>query len=286
MKNLIKRAIRKAANLVLVKIIGLKNTETLILSLAKLANINLLMLTYNSIGILKYWDSAVSGEDFVINTILSQYFKKDDLIVFDVGANIGDYSQKIRAGFSKSKIYAFEPNPKTFELLTRNLDSLTINCQNLGISSKSSLQKIYTYSDDTSSQHASIYKNVLLDLHKANSIIEMEFKNTTLDDFCKINNINYIDFLKIDTEGHELEVLKGGMKMIHENKIGIIQFEFNEMNIVSRVFLKDFYEILKGYDIYRLDSNKLIPLFEYNSINEIFKFQNLLAINKKLVELI
>ena len=78
-----------------------------------------------------------------------------------------------------------------------------------------------------------------------------------------------------------MEVLKGAIKLISENRVGIIQFEFNEMNIVSRVFLRDFYKILDKYNIYRLDSNKLIPLLEYNSTNEIFKFQNLLAVNNK-----
>jgi hypothetical protein len=70
--------------------------------------------------------------------------------------------------------------------------------------------------------------------------------------------------------------------MINGGNIKIIQFEFNEMNIVSRVFLKDFYQILKAYKIYRLCETELIPLFHYDSINEIFKFQNIIAIHDKL----
>jgi hypothetical protein len=67
--------------------------------------------------------------------------------------------------------------------------------------------------------------------------------------------------------------------MISLDRIDFIQFEFNEMNIISRVFLKDFYQILSNYNLYRLDSNRLIPLFNYDSTNEIFKFQNFLAIH-------
>lgn len=286
MKNLIIRSIRQLVNLVFTKVIGFKNTEKIILGLARLANINLLMLSYQSIGILKYWDNAVSGERFVMRTVLKGYIQKENLIVFDVGANVGDYSKEIRGEFPDAIVYAFEPNPNTFEIMTKNLAHLKINCKNLGVSSSSVKQKIYTYLGDKTSQHASIYKNVLLDLHKKNRLVEMDSNNTTLDAFCSDNKIDVIDFLKIDTEGHELEVLKGAKTMIQENRIGIIQFEFNEMNIISRVFLKDFYDLLTNYNIYRLNSNNLIPLLKYESINEIFQFQNFLAINRNLYNLV
>jgi len=70
------------------------------------------------------------------------------------------------------------------------------------------------------------------------------------------------------------------IKNIAENKIKLLQFEFNEMNIISRVFLKDFYSLLRGFDFFRLDTQRLIPLPNYDATNEIFKFQNILAINK------
>jgi FkbM family methyltransferase len=279
MKNLIIRIIR----FLLVKPIGTGNYEKLILLLARLAQIDLLMLAYHNIGILKYWNSAVSGEDFVINNLLKKYLNKEQLTMFDVGANIGEYSMKLRDAFPQAIIYAFEPNPNSFELMNNNLDVLDINCYQLGLSSNNSNQKIYTYAANISSEHASIYKDVLLDLHKANEIIEIEFTNIKLDDFCEDKQIGSIDFLKIDTEGHELEVLRGALKNIYENNISIIQFEFNEMNIISRVFLKDYYDLLtSNYVIYRIDSDKLIPLIDYSSTNEIFKYQNLLAINKKI----
>lgn len=272
----------KIIQLLLIKSIGITNIEKLILLLARLVRIDLLILSYKSMGILKYWNSAVSGEDFVITNVIKKFIQKEDPTIFDVGANVGDYSRKVREEFPSAEIYAFEPNPASFELLTCNLSSFQVNCHKLGIGSNSSKQKIYSYSNEVDSQHASVYKNVLLDLHKANDIVEMEFNNTTLDEFCESNGIHSIDFIKIDTEGHELEVLKGGRKMISEDRISMIQFEFNEMNIISRVFLKDFYEILQEYDIYRLNSNNLVPLLEYSSSNEIFKFQNFLAINRKI----
>lgn len=141
---------------------------------------------------------------------------------------------------------------------------------------------IYTYLNDLNSEHASLYKEVFSDLHKDKSITSVKIELARLDEFCNNNKIDSIDFLKIDTEGNELDVLKGSIQMINEGKIKIIQFEFNEMNIISRVFLKDFYQILKDYKIYRLSEKRLIPLFQYDATNEIFKFQNMLAIHNTL----
>ncbi|MCM0594201.1 MAG: FkbM family methyltransferase [Gloeotrichia echinulata IR180] len=281
MKNLIIRIIRS----LLFRFIGSKNLEYLLIKFAQLAYIDILVLAYNQRGILKYWNEEVSGEHFVINSIIKKYFQKQEATVFDIGANSGKYAASLKSAFTNARIYAFEPNPHTFELLCNNLKDLNIKCYKLGLSSQISKQKIYTYANEDTSEHASLYKDVLLDLHRANDVIEMEFETTTLDEFCKMNQIQHINFIKIDTEGHELEVLIGASKMILYNQIDIIQFEFNEMNIISRVFLKDFYEILNNYNLYRLDSNRLIPLFSYESKNEIFQFQNFLAIRKEIENL-
>jgi len=276
MINLIERGIRSF----LFRIIGQKRLESAILLISRLGSIDLLMLAYKNMGILKYENSLISGEQFVISKVLKKYIKKEKPIFFDVGANIGDYAKELRTEFANAIIYAFEPNKNTFETTQKNMGNLDIYCVNLGLGRQSEKEKIYSYASDKSSQHASIYKDVLLDFHKVESIVEIEIELTTIDKFCSNQQIDFIDFLKVDVEGHEIEVLKGAKNMINEKKIEIIQFEFNVCNVISRVFLKDFYEILNNYEIYRLDSNTLIPLFEYNFRNEIFQFQNLLAIKK------
>ena len=277
MINLIERAISSF----LFRVVGQKRLESAILLISRLGYIDLLTLAYKNMGILKYENSLVSGEHFVITKVLKKYIKNEKPIFFDVGANIGDYAKELQQEFPNATIYAFEPNANTFEKTQNNLANLGIYCFNLGMGNQDEKKKIYSYGSDKYSQHASLYKDVMLDLHKAQTLVEIEIEVTTIDSFCEDKSIEFIDFLKIDTEGNELEVLKGAIKLISENRVGIIQFEFNEMNIVSRVFLRDFYKILDKYNIYRLDSNKLIPLLEYNSTNEIFKFQNLLAVNNK-----
>jgi hypothetical protein len=100
-----------------------------------------------------------------------------------------------------------------------------------------------------------------------------------LDTFSRDHDISIIHLLKIDTEGHELEVLKGAANMLRENRIRAIQFEFNEMNVVSRVFFKDFCDLLPNYKFYRMLSHGLGPLDPYSPLwCELFAFQNIVAL--------
>ncbi len=78
----------------------------------------------------------------------------------------------------------------------------------------------------------------------------------------------------------ELEVLKGAAELLKRGAIKIIQFEFNSMNVYSRAFLHDFYCLLPGFEFFRLSADKLIPLNEYHSQNEIFLYQNIIAIQR------
>jgi len=266
----------------LLKLIGKQKLEKTVVIISRLLGVDLLLTVYHQKGILKYQNNDVSGESYVINSILRKCFLDDNIVVFDVGANIGNYAKEIKQTFQKSKIYAFEPNFNTFTVLEKELSGTDIKSFCVGLSSSTSREKGYTYAASAQSEHASLYRKVLSDLHKADDILEIVFETTSLDCFCKKHNIEEIDFLKIDTEGHELEVLLGGKEVLAQGNVKIIQFEFNEMNVVSRVFLKDFYKILEDYYLYRIDSNKLIPLFEYNPENEIFKFQNFLAIKRSI----
>jgi len=71
--------------------------------------------------------------------------------------------------------------------------------------------------------------------------------------------------------------------MISEDKINVIQFEFNEFNIFSKTFFYDYYKILPQYKFYRImPGNRLFPLGEYISAHEIFRYQNILAVNNSL----
>jgi FkbM family methyltransferase len=263
-------------------LVGRRLTQSLIRTLSRLGNVDLLKLSYQEMGLLKYENSYVSGEHYLIFTALRRLVTNRRPTLFDVGANRGDYSRELRSAFPEAEIYAFEPNPYTFELLRATLSSAKDHTFCLGLGSAAGTETIYTYDNALDSVHATVCRDVFNDVHHASNIAAVDIQLTTIDQFCKGAGIKHIDVLKIDTEGYELHVLRGAARMLNEDRVDVIQFEFNGMHVISRVFLRDFYEVLKAYDIYRLDTSRLIPLPNYDVRNEIFQFQNFVAIAKRL----
>ena len=96
-------------------------------------------------------------------------------------------------------------------------------------------------------------------------------------------NVQVIDLLKIDTEGNEFNVLLGCKEFLKNRQVKAIHFEFNEMNIVSKVSFKDFWDLLSDYNFYRiLPGGGLLPIKNYSPIMcEIYAFQNIVAILKE-----
>jgi len=255
------------------------------LTIKQLKNTDVLNYAYNKIGILNWEGEGISGEKYVIEKKIKEIFKnKKRILNFDIGANIGGYCQLLNESFPESEIYAFEPNPYTFEILKKNTQSSNIKIFNIGFGDKNKKSKIYTYKDDLISGHASVYekfKDVISKDTAIKEVVALDINIKTIDSFCLEHGLNYLDFVKIDAEGSEYNIIKGAKNLIERNRIGVIQFEFNVTNILSRTFLKDFYDILSSkYNFYRIDTCRLIALGRYNSDNEIFKYQNIIVINK------
>lgn len=242
----------------------------------------LFTLSVRGLGLLNHKNQKVSGEAYLINKLLKEI--NPDMIL-DIGANVGNYTKLLANNYAEgSRILSFEPHPKTFEILENNLDDegyRSIELYNIGFGSENKFIDIYDYKAKDGSSHASIYKNVISDIHKCKDVVKHKIEIKTLDSFCAEYDINQIDFLKIDTEGNEYEVLQGASELIQNRKIKIIHFEFNEMNVISRYFFKDFFDYLVDYDIYRLLQNGLIPIKNYSPLScELFAFQNIVAIKK------
>lgn len=281
------KRIIKDIYILLLKFLPRKYHDRFILvTISTLKQIDILEYAYNSIGILKWENEIISGELGVLEKVLPKYLN-GTVILFDIGANQGNYSVLLKKQFPNARIFSFEPNPYAFRLLENNLKGTNINLYNMGFGIKNSREKIYVYKNNRNSEHASLYNDYAKVISKElgqEEVIPIDIEIRTIDNFCDEVGIGGIDFIKIDVEGHEFSVLQGAIKMIHQNKIKIIQFEFNVANILSRVFLKDFYDLLGNqFILYRLDSDRLIELGSYDSKNEIFKFQNLLAINKTIL---
>lgn len=229
------------------------------------------------LGILNFESNNLSGE----SKFLSTYLKgKNNCVIFDVGANIGNYSRKIFEISHGATIYAFEPHPKTFQKLIANIKNPNFYPNNYAVSDYVGVLSLYDYEDNDGSTHASLFKDVFNTIHKKKSI-EYKVNVITLGSFIKNKSIGKIDLLKIDTEGNELNVLKGMLEYLCDGSIKVIHFEFNEMNVLSRSYFKDFWDILSNYNIYRMLPDGLVQIKSYSPVFcEIFAYQNIVAILK------
>lgn len=223
---------------------------------------------------MNYWGTEVhdSGELNAIEQIVKHC--KDKAIVFDVGANKGQFISHVSQLFPRTtRFFSFEPSKATFGHLRTNVQKWklpNVTLFNLGLSESPSKQSLYT--DSEGSTRASLYHD-----ETQHSVEEIEL--TTLDLICQQQNINHIDFLKIDVEGHEISVLKGAMQMLGKDKIRFIQFEFGESNISSRTYFKDFFSILPNYHFFRILPGGIRKIKRYSPELEVFSTSNYLAVN-------
>lgn len=248
-------------------------------------NYYLINLFQKAVGINNYKSSFDSGEEHFMKTVVKKCSIKT---VFDIGAHTGDFvNMAVESGITGT-IYAFEPHPKTYEILKKNTERLSLaKHYNLGFSDHISSELLFDYGETTmkhGSPHATLYSDVITDMHKSANSKSTRVQLTTVDSFCIENEIFDISLLKIDTEGNEYKILQGAKNMIENDKIGIILFEFGEMNVASHVYFKDFYDFLSDkYQIYRLLPKGFIQIQEYNSRTcEIFIYQNYVAFHKKI----
>lgn len=247
------------------------------------ANRFLFGLVIRGLGIYNYTNSRISGEKWVLNNVVKRF--GDKLVVFDVGANVGAYTRDIiESGLRVREIYAFEPHPETFSKLCRNLsDAPHVKPNMIGVSDKEGEMTLYDREFSGGSSHASLSPAIFSEIHLTGTS-STKVAITTIDDFCKNNDIETIDFLKIDVEGFELAVLQGAEAMLRKSQIKSIQFEFTQLNSIVRVFFKDFFDLLaEEFRIYRLLPNGLVEIKKYDPTTcEIFGYQNFLATQKKL----
>lgn len=241
-------------------------------------NLNKLLYhcSLRGLGVLNYESDSVSGE----KNFLEKYLRTlpDDGCVIDVGANVGNYSKLVLEIKSSLSIHAFEPHPVTFAKLSKEIKSEKFFPVNAAVGVENGDITLFDYESDDGSSHASIYKGVIEDIHHKKSVGH-SVQVIRLGDYLRSKNIDSIDLLKIDTEGNELNVLKGIAEFIKSGKVTAIHFEFNEMNVISRTYFSDFWNELHQYDIYRLLPNSLLKIEKYNpTICEIFAYQNIVAI--------
>lgn len=225
----------------------------------------------------KVHDPETDGEIWLIKKLYTEFSTiRETIIIFDVGANRGDYTRNLMGIFGDRpyQVHLFEPGSSAFEQLRTGFSNKKLVINHFGFGESSGKTILYIPGSETNM--ASIH-------HRLDNAEEEEVELVSMDDYCMKNNISFIHLLKLDVEGHEFACLKGARKMLKNHKISNIQFEFGISNIYSRVFFKDIYDLLNDsdYDIYRLVKNGLVPIKMYHHSLEIFYTTNYFACTRK-----
>ncbi|HQX95938.1 MAG TPA: FkbM family methyltransferase [Chitinophagaceae bacterium] len=222
---------------------------------------------------------SANGEEFALKYALSAFGAKENIVLFDVGANRGQYLTMAKnAAGERLQIYCFEPQSSAFAFLEKSaVKYQNVVIENMGLGEGPAVVNLFADSD--ASEYASLYPANYTQ-YNVNLSRKEEIKIDSLDNYCNLHGIKRINFLKIDVEGHEIGVLKGASKLLSSGNIDFIQFEFGLASIESRVFLKDFFAILPEYTIYRILPNGLARII-YSEYTELFLTTNYLAVLNK-----
>jgi FkbM family methyltransferase len=242
--------------------------------------------TFNKIEKNNRGDFSENGEKYFVENLITKFQQTDtEKTIFDVGANVGQYSEMLtgvsRAHSVRIKIHLFEPTRKCFEELTAKFsqsDNIILN--NSGISNINGTAEIYY--DKEASEGASLYQrnlrfyNVQMDKREV-------IRLSRLDDYIEEKNIHHIDFLKMDIEGNELKALEGLGKYLDTGFIDFIQFEYGGTNLDSHTSLMELYQVLtdRGFLVAKVMPGGL-ETRNYEPLMENFQNANYMAFPKNL----
>ena len=198
--------------------------------------------------------------------------------IFDVGANIGEWSRMVRPLHRNAVIHQFEIVPDTYHKLLNNhvLDAGMIP-NNFGLSYETGTQVIrYVPENDRVS-------TLIRELFHDNSV-DRTVLTVTGFDYCAIHGINEIDFLKIDTEGHDYDVLEGFKSKKFNAKI--IQFEYGYTSVLTKNLLVDFYRMLQYHYVIGRLTPEGVRFKDFHLFDEDFKGPDYVAVRRDQEDII
>lgn len=214
-----------------------------------------------------------NGEALIIRS-----FAQDWNIVFDVGANIGEWSSAVLS-IKEIKICAFEPIVEMFNALQKQLRAFPA-CQlcNIGLSDSKQSIEMYTYDQPNFGGSSLYFRPTLVSLFQQ-SPYQVTINVDTMDNFAHEHGISEIDFVKIDVEGAEYKVLMGAQNLLRTHAIKQLQFEYGGTFEDAGLTLKTVYELLRAhnYYIYKIYEHGLIKISAWDDSLENYQYSNFFA---------
>lgn len=189
----------------------------------------------------------ILAEPAIKQFLYDYYDPNQEIIIFDIGGCEGLDSLRYARLFPKARIFIFEPVPKNQEIIKKHiLENLNTNITLIPIAlwSRQSIKSFYLSSGfphefdensytgdwDFGNKSGSLLRPVIKNQHKWLEFnTKIRVKCDTIDNFCKQKNITKINFIHMDVQGGELEVLKGSKAMI--STVDMIWLETSEIEL-------------------------------------------------------
>lgn len=220
------------------------------------------------------FDMRTNGELWFARTMVPR-----SRVVFDVGANQGDWAALAHQLNPSARIHCFEPSPVTFRMLEKNASLPNVTLNPFGLSDRHEERDLWIY-DDGSGANSLYHRVGTIGTQTRTETVAMR----SLDTYCSEQGIDRIDCMKVDVEGHEVSVFRGGERMFREARVAAVQFEYNDTYIDARTQLKDiwefFREVAPDYRFYKLYPTELRYVPEYTQRYETFRYSNWAILHK------
>ncbi len=184
---------------------------------------------------------------------------KEDSVSIDIGANIGTHSLFMAKISPKGKVFAFEPSRETYRLLLKNSEGVhNLFPANLAISNKCGFATFYKASDNA---YSGLKDTQIKPIIGAENVL-----TTQLDKFISLFNLKKIDFVKIDVEGFDDEVIEGALSTFSIYK-PIVLVEISEGKNLNPNPAKTIERMTQlGYEVFMVKGWEVVPFTKHSNI--------------------
>nr|VFJ76365.1 MAG: methyltransferase, FkbM family [Candidatus Kentron sp. FW] len=226
---------------------------------------------------------GISGEKYLVEKILKRL---DPKVCVDVGANVGSYTSLLLSTCENTRVYAFEPLAGPFHELERLRTHFgeRLVAVNKGVGSKVETLTIHFDAENTG---LASFSEAIRNIPYVENERACDVKVTTLDDFfLNVERVDRIDFIKIDTEGFEFEVIQGGSRIISRFEPKLIQIEYNWHHLFTEKTLYSFSKVMQGYDVFQLLPDGWVERDPKHPASNLYEFSNFIFVRKDVRDLL
>lgn len=224
-----------------------------------------------------FWKGIVYYEPITTRLILE--LLKDGGTFVDAGANIGFYSLVVARSRPGVKVFAFEPNPKNYEVLSNNIAAnrfTSIRAERLALSDAIGSGALYLHTSDMSASLTPGFQDELSS-GRGSAAVEL----TTIDAYFEGSSLPKPSVIKIDVEGYEAAVLRGARSTLRTNSPDLVlevlkSYPAEVVDILSNL----------GYSFYQITDQGLTPTNELKLVQRgDLTFLNYLLSRRRFEEL-